>query len=80
MPADGAAEKLAELAINPVTGSSVDYQISGEQVTTKLVYTAEGGTAFAAMPHQQKNLAGTTCDLGSYPSAYGTLTLCRATS
>ena len=76
VPADGAAEKLAELAGNPVTGSSVDYQINGEQVTTKLGYAAEGGTAFAAMPHQQKNLAGTTCDLGSYASAYGTLTLC----
>jgi hypothetical protein len=76
VPADGAAEKLAELAANPVTGSSVGYEMDGGQVTTNLAYDAEGGTAFAAMPHQQKNLAGTACDLGSYPSAYGTLTLC----
>ena len=75
VPADGAAEKLAELAANPVTASSVGYEINGEQVTTKLGYDADGDTAFAAMPHQQTNLAGTACELGTYPSSYGTLKL-----
>ena len=35
--------------------------------------TADGDTAFAAMPHQRPtSTAGTTCDLGTYPSVYGT--------
>jgi endo-1,3(4)-beta-glucanase len=77
VPADGAADKLAALAANPVTGSSVSYDVKDEQISTTLTYQAEGGTAFAAMPHQQKNIgAGVTCDLGTYPSIYGTLTLC----
>jgi endo-1,3(4)-beta-glucanase len=42
-----------------------------------LSYQADGPTAFAALPHQQQNLApDITCDLGSYPSIYGTLKLC----
>jgi endo-1,3(4)-beta-glucanase len=76
IPADGDADRLAELAADPVTGSSVAYEMDGETVTTTLDYRAEGETAFAAMPHQSQNLAGTTCDLGSYPSVYGTLALC----
>ncbi len=76
VPADGQADRLAELAANPVTGSTVGYTIDGDATTTTLGYTAKGGTAFAAMPHQQKTLDQTTCDLGSYPSVYGTLKLC----
>jgi endo-1,3(4)-beta-glucanase len=76
VPADGKTEDLAGLAANAVTGSTVGYTIAGDRTTTKLGYAAEGGTAFAAMPHQAANLAGTTCDLGSYPSVYGTLELC----
>ena len=77
VPADGAADKLAALAANPVTGSSVSYDVKDEQISTTLTYESEGGTAFAAMPHQQKNIgSGVTCDLGTYPSIYGTLTLC----
>lgn len=76
-PADGATDRLAALAAHPVTGTAVDYAIHGDVVTTTLTYQADGDTAFAAMPHQQQNLAaGATCDLGSYPSIYGTLTLC----
>jgi hypothetical protein len=78
VPADGAADKLAALAADPVTGTSVSYKIKGDQVSTTLSYAAKGKTAFAAMPHQTKNLAdGVTCDLGTYPSIYGTLTLCE---
>ena len=76
VPADGTAEELAKLAANPVTGSTVDYKIAGDQVTTKLGYAADGETAFAAMPHQSANLAGGSGrELGSYPSVYGTLKL-----
>lgn len=76
VPADGSAAPLAELAADPVTGSSVDYEIAGEEVTTDLRYTTDGPTAFAAMPHQQASLRGARCDLGTYPSVYGTLELC----
>jgi endo-1,3(4)-beta-glucanase len=76
VPSDGDAAKLADLAKNPVSAGTVDYSVAGEEVTTTLGYQAEGGTAFAAMPHQTSNLAGTTCDLGTYPSVYGKLTLC----
>ncbi|MCW2812034.1 MAG: 1,3-beta-glucanase [Friedmanniella sp.] len=77
VPTDGSAEKLAALAGNTVTGSTVDYDLSGKVVTTRLGYTSEGDTAFATLPHQQANLTSTAgCDLGTYPSIYGTMTLC----
>ncbi len=77
VPADGAAAALAQLAPNAVTGSSLDYTISGDTVSTTLTYQAEGHTAFAAMPHQRKTLdSGVKTGLGTYPSIYGTLELC----
>jgi endo-1,3(4)-beta-glucanase len=77
VPADGSVDKLAELAAHPVTGSSVDYRLDGDSAHTILSYASKGDTAYAAMPHQQGGLdAGASCDLGSYPSIYGTLKLC----
>jgi endoglucanase Acf2 len=77
VPADGAADKLAKLAANPVTGSSLSYAVNGDKVNTTLTYTSAGDTAFAVLPHQQKELAsGISCDLGTYPSIYGTMKLC----
>ncbi|HEU5486310.1 MAG TPA: glycosyl hydrolase, partial [Microlunatus sp.] len=76
VPADGDAGKLAELAQNKITGSTVGYELSDDEVSTTLTYQADGGTAFAVMPHQQRGLdSGVTTDLGSYPSIYGTLTV-----
>ena len=77
VPQDGSVDKLVQLAAHPVTGSGLDYGLDGDRVQTTLTYEADGDTAFAAMPHQQQSLASsTTCDLGSYPSSYGTLQLC----
>jgi endoglucanase Acf2 len=77
IPAGGSADKLSELATHAVTGGALDYSMDGDQVRTTLTYEADGDTAFAAMPHQQQGLAfGTNCDLGTYPSIYGTLKLC----
>jgi endoglucanase Acf2 len=76
IPADGSADKLAELAAHPVTGSSVDYRLDGDAVHTTLSYASKSDTAFAVMPHQQGGLDSVSCDLGSYPSIYGTLKLC----
>jgi endo-1,3(4)-beta-glucanase len=76
VPQGGSVDKLAQFA-HPVTGSGLDYGLDGDRVQTTLTYEADGETAFAAMPHQQKSLASDmTCDLGSYPSIYGTLQLC----
>ena len=70
MPTDGTADKLAELAGNHVTGSSVSYSLDGDVVTTTLTYAAEGGTVFAIRPHQAKGLdKGINADLGTYPSS-----------
>ncbi len=77
VPADGAADRLAALAADPVTGSSLAYRVNGDTVTTTLSYATKGKTAFATLPHQQRALgAGITCDLGTYPSSYGTMKLC----
>jgi endo-1,3(4)-beta-glucanase len=77
VPADGSAQELAQLATHSLKGSSLDYGLDRDQVRTTLTYQADGDTAFAAMPHQQQGLApGIACDLGSYPSIYGTLKLC----
>jgi hypothetical protein len=79
VPQGGSVDKLAQLAAHPVTGSGLDYRLDGDHMQTTLTYQADGDTAFAAMPHQQQSLApGTTCDLGSYRSIYGTLQLCPA--
>ena len=80
VPTDGSADKLAELATNPVTGSSVTYSLDGDVVTTTLTYEAKGGTVFAIRPHQAKGLdSSIATDLGTFPSIYGTLTLCAGT-
>ena len=76
VPADGSAERLAELARTPVTGGDLGYAVGEQSVTTTLTYASEGDTAFATMPHQQADLDPQQCDLGSYPSIYGTLRLC----
>ena len=77
VPPDGSAETLAKLASNAVIGSSLSYQVQGDQVRTSLAYESAGGTAFAAMPHQQEALAvSANCGLGTYPSIYGNLKLC----
>lgn len=80
VPADGSVEALGALAAAPVTGSTLDYALKGDDVSTTLGYDADGETAFAVMPHQRSGLAeGSDCALGSYPSIYGTLALCAGT-
>lgn len=80
VPADGSAEQLAGLAENRVTGSSVAYQVAADSVSTTISYQSKGDTAFATMPHQQRDRRSpTSCGLGSYPSIYGTMQLCSGT-
>ena len=75
VPTDGTADKLAKLAGNHVTGSSVTYSLDGDVVTTTLTYEADGGDRVRRpMPHQAKDARrGIKTDLGTYPSIYGTL-------
>jgi endo-1,3(4)-beta-glucanase len=81
VPADGSAAALAALAADPVTAGSLGYTVDGDQVRTSLTYRSTGRTAFAAMPHQQATLdPAASCDLGTYPSIYGTLRLCSGTT
>lgn len=76
VPDGGSAQALAALA-SPLTGSSSTYAVAGDHVSTTLSYRSAGKTAVAVQPHQKKGLAsGTSCDLGTYPSIYGTMTLC----
>jgi len=77
VPADGSAAAMADLAKHPLTGGSHTYRLDGDVATTTLTYAADGDTAFARLPHQTANAAGgPRCDLGTYPSIYGTMTVC----
>lgn len=55
-----------------ITGSSLDYTVRNDEVTTTLTYATQGKTAIARLPHQ----GAAECALGSYPSIYGTMQLC----
>ncbi|MCL6423130.1 1,3-beta-glucanase [Brachybacterium sp. JHP9] len=81
VPKDGDAAALAGLAADPLTSTSATYEVGADSVTTTVGYITAGGgeTAFVAMPHQQKSLVGLTCDLGTYPSVFGELSLCSGT-
>ncbi len=81
VPKDGALTSLSKFAV-PVRSVSLAYSTASKQVTTELTYRTAGQneTLIAAMPHQQKTLKASSCALGSYPSAYGTMTLCSGTS
>ena len=79
VPDGGTAAAMAS-AVAPVTSGTTGYAVAGDSATTTLTYVHEGGGdgVVAAMPHQKAGLAkGTTCDLGTFPSAYGTLSVCR---
>ena len=79
VPDGGTAAAMAS-AVAPVTSGTTGYAVAGDSATTTLTYAHEGGGdgVVVAMPHQKTGLAGgTTCDLGTFPSAYGTLSVCR---
>lgn len=75
VPEGGSAAQLADLAKSPVESGDSAYR-TGTDVTTTLTWHTRGGgpTVIAAMPHQT---GSTTCDLGTYRSAYGTMKACR---
>ena len=81
VPKDGSLASLSKFAV-PLQSVSLAYSTASKQVTTELSYRTAGrkDTLIAAMPHQQKSLKASSCSLGSYPSVYGTMTLCSGTS
>ena len=84
VPDGGSAATMAS-AVAPVTAGRVGYAVGSGSATTTLTYSHEGGGGgdgvVTAMPHQKAGLAaGTTCDLGTFPSVYGTLSVCRGDS
>jgi endo-1,3(4)-beta-glucanase len=83
VPADGDLATLARAAADPVTGTHLEYDSTVDAATTTIRYdTLNGGdTLVAVMPHHRAGLAdGARCEAGSYPSIYGTLTLCAGTA
>ncbi len=79
VPRGHEASELGGLAA-PLTGSTVEGSVEPEDVTTSATYTTAGGgdTAYGVLPHQRASLAGdSTCDLGTFPTVYGDLALCR---
>ncbi|MGB7817558.1 MAG: glycosyl hydrolase [Ornithinibacter sp.] len=84
VPDGGSAATMAGLAA-PVIGGTVAYGVSDDSATTRLDLTraggAEGAGAVVVLPHQQVGLAeGTTCDLGTFDTVYGTAEVCRGST
>ena len=74
--------KFASLAA-PLVSTSMDYSTGDARVSTTITYRTrdKSDTLFTAMPHQEAALdPAVTCDLGSYPSIYGKLSLCSGTA
>lgn len=87
----GALARLAAAAADPVTSTALTYGVGSGVARTTLRYDTARGTptVLALMPHQvaagaadasgavdTPAAAGAACDLGTYPSVYGTLLLC----
>ena len=81
VPADGDLATLAELAV-PLTGTTSSFDVGDDEVTTEVTYVTEGDaeTATGRLPHQSADSDAAGCDLGTFPTVYGELVLCRGTS
>ena len=76
VPEDGDLSVLAA-SLAPVEDTSVAYSVDGATAATTISYRRAGMTLLAAMPHQQ---SGDEESIGTYESAYGTMTLVAANS
>ena len=78
VPQGRTAAELAPFA-HPVEGTWTAYDVGDDEVTTRLTHREAGSaSAFVVMPVQAAGLgADVTCDLGSFPSIFGDLPLCR---
>lgn len=80
VPGNGNLDDLAAAARHPILDTGIGYSVDQDSATTAIRYRTAGDadTLIAAMPHQEP--AGTDCTLGSYPSVYGDLRLCRTST
>ncbi|MCU1432809.1 MAG: glycoside hydrolase family 81 [Actinotalea sp.] len=79
---DRTRSALASAAADPVVGAELTYGVGEDTARTTLSYvTRDGGTTvLATMPHHHAGTGGELpdgCDLGTYPSVYGPITLCE---
>ena len=83
VPAGQEAAGLARY-VSPVDGTHTAYDVGAQRVATSLAHTSGGkpsGTPFVLLPVQAAGLSDeVTCDLGSFPSVYGDLPVCRGES
>ena len=83
VPAGKSAADLARF-VAPVDGTRTAYEVGEQRVATSLTYTSgreTSGTPFVLLPVQAAGASdGVTCDLGSFPSVYGDLPVCRGES
>ncbi len=81
VPKDGSLAAVAAHAM-PLKSVSLGYSAGSNTATTTLDYHASGSgdSLIATLPHQQKTMTTSACTLGSYPSVYGTMTLCAGRS
>ncbi|MET0933364.1 MAG: glycosyl hydrolase [Mycetocola sp.] len=77
VPRDGSLDDLVTAGRHPLLGTSIGYGVEADATTTTITYRTEGDaeTFVAVMPHQEP--AEADCSLGTYPSVYGDLRLCR---
>jgi endo-1,3(4)-beta-glucanase len=80
VPGNGDLDDLAAAAKHPILDTGIGYSVDEDTATTAISYRTEGDadTLIAVMPHQKP--VGTDCSLGTYPSVYGELRLCRAST
>ncbi|WP_322425171.1 glycosyl hydrolase [Nocardioides renjunii] len=78
VPEEGDLDAMAEHAV-PLTGTTSSYSVGADEVTTTITYEADGTSAVAVMPHQSGAVDG-ACRLGTFPSVYGSLTLCAGST
>jgi endo-1,3(4)-beta-glucanase len=83
LPAGADESRFVEAARHPVTGTTLEYDVSETKATTSIGYvTADSKpTLIAVLPHQSAGLADCDAsgDLGDFESIYGTLAVCSGT-
>ncbi|MCU1551953.1 MAG: 1,3-beta-glucanase [Glaciihabitans sp.] len=72
-------KSAADLAshVSALKSVKLDYSVSNTVASTTLDYASTGASLVVAMPNQAASLRKpSSCDLGSFPSVYGRLSLC----
>jgi endo-1,3(4)-beta-glucanase len=83
LPDGGDDSTYVEAARHPITGTTLQYSVSGTEATTSIGYeTADGKpTLIAVLPHQSAGLADCepSAKAGGFESIYGALAVCSGT-